>query len=129
MTKAIKPPTATSDKKWLPLDILDIATTRAISDNNKYSSHGCILITLVLCSKGRQLNSATIDATCPDGIESPPAPFLYQLVNVPSLKIISTNLVLSIIDFKTKVMANGVYGKLAKDIPLNAGMQLSKLFQ
>ena len=34
-----------------------------------------------------------------------------------------------LLDFKTKVMANGAYGKLAKDIPLNAGMQLSKLFQ
>ena len=34
-----------------------------------------------------------------------------------------------LLDFKTKVMANGVYGKLAKDIPLNAGIQLSKLFQ
>ena len=34
-----------------------------------------------------------------------------------------------LLDFKTKVMANGTYGKLANDIPLNAGMQLSKLFQ
>ena len=34
-----------------------------------------------------------------------------------------------LLDFKTKVMANGVYGRLAKDIPINAGMQLSKLFQ
>lgn len=34
-----------------------------------------------------------------------------------------------LLDFKTKVMASGVYGRLAKDISLNAGIQLSKLFQ
>lgn len=34
-----------------------------------------------------------------------------------------------LLDFKTKVMASGVFGRLAKDIPLNARTQISKLFR
>ena len=34
-----------------------------------------------------------------------------------------------LLDFKTKRIAEGTYGAIVKDIPLNAGMQLSKLFQ
>lgn len=34
-----------------------------------------------------------------------------------------------LLDFKTKAMASGVFGRLAKDIPLNARTQIAKLFQ